>query len=89
MKVNVILFSDLRRITGEKNMQLEIPFHATVKNVIDQLVLTYGDDFKTAVIDERNNHYKMNFSVNKKLCQADQQLKENDTLTIIPTAGGG
>lgn len=89
MKINVILFSDLRRITGEKNLQIEIPLHSKVKNVIDQLVLIYGDDFKTAVIDESNNHYKMNFSVNKKLCQADQQLKESDTLTIIPTAGGG
>jgi molybdopterin converting factor small subunit len=89
MKVNILLFSDARRVVGSKNLQLDLPDSSTINDALGALGCIYGCDFEEAIFDKNNNHYKMIFSINSKLSQADSKLNEDDTLAIFPTSGGG
>jgi len=89
MKVDIFLFSDARRVVGEKQVQLDLAAGSTVEEALEALFDIYGIGLREAIVDEKNNHYKMIFSINKKMVQADQVLSDGDVLTIFPTAGGG
>ncbi len=89
MKVNIILFSVARKVVGSKNLQLDLADAATINDALGELGRIYGSNFEEAIFDKKNHHYKMIFSINSRLTQADRQLNEGDTLTIFPASGGG
>jgi molybdopterin converting factor small subunit len=89
MKVNIILFSDARRVVGSKNLQIELPDASTVNSALGELRRIYGSGFEEAIFDRKSNHYKMVFSINNKLSQVDKKLNAGDTLAIFPASGGG
>jgi MoaD family protein len=89
MRVNIILFSAIRQAVGSKNLQIELQDASTVNDALRELGLVYGSNFEEAIFDKINNHYKMIFSINSKLSQADSKLNEGDTLAIFPASGGG
>jgi MoaD family protein len=89
MKVNISLFSAARQAVGSKNLQIDLADAATINDALGELGRIYGSNFEEAIFDKKNNHYKMIFSINGKLSQADRQLNEGDTLAIFPASGGG
>lgn len=89
MIVHTVLFSEVRKIVGSKEITIELKENATVEDALELLCYKYGQSFKNAVIDEEKSHYKVNFSVNSNMTFANQVLEEGDTLKIFPVAGGG
>lgn len=89
MKVDVMLFAEARNVVGSKEITIELTPGSTVSDALTFMVAKYGDSFKKSVIDEKTNHYKMLFSVNKKVVQTNKVLNNGDILTIFPNAGGG
>ena len=85
-------FATVREVTGVKSIELEAE---TVKELLESLVMTYGDKFKDTVIDENTGNLKQFFScmVNGKRIELldgyDTVLKDKDSIALFPPVGGG
>ncbi|NHI89435.1 MAG: MoaD family protein [Candidatus Thorarchaeota archaeon] len=91
-QVLVKFFATVREVTGVKSLELEAE---TVKELLQSLVMTYGDKFKDTVIDENTGNLKQFFScmVNGKRIELldgyDTVLKDKDSVALFPPVGGG
>jgi len=50
VRVRVTLFGALANIVGEKNLE---PEALTLRDVVDELILRYGERFKSRLYDEK------------------------------------
>jgi molybdopterin synthase sulfur carrier subunit len=88
----VKFFATVREITGVKSIELEA---ATIRELLQSLVMTYGDKFKDTVIDEDTGNLKQFFScmVNGKRIELldgyNTVLKDKDSVALFPPVGGG
>ena len=91
-QVLVKFFATVREITGVKSIELEAE---TIRQLLQSLVVTYGDKFKDTVIDENTGNLKQFFScmVNGKRIELldgyDTVLKDKDSVALFPPVGGG
>lgn len=91
-KVKVVFPSVIASVTaGEKETEVSA---STLGEVIDRLVVKYGDAFKERIFDSSGNLSKfLNFYVNGKninfLKQLETQLNDGDKVLILPTVSGG
>jgi MoaD family protein len=91
-KVKVVFPSVIASVTaGEK--ETEVPA-STLREVIDRLVVKYGDVFKERILDASGNPRKLlNFYLNGRnvrfLKQLETQLNDGDKVLILPTVSGG
>ena len=85
-------FATVREITGVKSIELEAE---TIRQLLQSLVVTYGDKFKDTVIDKDTGNLKQFFScmVNGKRIELldgyDTVLKDKDSVVLFPPVGGG
>ena len=85
-------FATVREITGVKSIELEAE---TIRQLLQSLVVTYGDKFKDTVIDKDTGNLKQFFScmVNGKRIELldgyDTVLKDKDSVALFPPVGGG
>ena len=91
-QVLVKFFATVREITGVKSIELEAE---TIRQLLQSLVVTYGDKFKDTVIDKDTGNLKQFFScmVNGKRIELldgyDTVLKDKDSVALFPPVGGG
>jgi len=91
-KVKVVFPSVIASVTaGEKETEVSA---STLREVIDRLVVKYGDVFKGRIFDSSGNPRKLlNFYVNGKnvrfLKQLETPLNKGDKVLILPTVSGG
>ena len=91
-RVVVKLFTSLREIAGTKETAVE---GENVRQILDELVRTYGDRFYNAIFDEKTGKIRRYYSVlvngrNVYLLDGlDTKLSEGDTISIFPPVGGG
>ena len=85
-------FATVREITGVKSIELEAE---TIRQLLQSLVVTYGDKFRDTVIDKDTGNLKQFFScmVNGKRIELldgyDTVLKDKDSVALFPPVGGG
>lgn len=94
MKVEVKFFTSLREITGRKREEVQFQGTLTVGELLTQLSSKYGNEFMEYIYDEKGKvHGHLSILVNGKstnvLQRFDTQLKEGDTVAILPPVGGG
>ena len=91
-QVLVKFFATVREITGVKSIELEAE---TIRQLLQSLVVTYGDKFRDTVIDKDTGNLKQFFScmVNGKRIELldgyDTVLKDKDSVALFPPVGGG
>jgi molybdopterin synthase sulfur carrier subunit len=92
--VNVKLFLTLREAVGKTAVELSLPEHATIMDVINLMAREYGRGFSRYIFDEENKVREFfNFSVNgqniKYLNGLETKLKNGDSIVILPPTAGG
>ncbi len=95
MKIVVQYFTIIRNITGKKEEALDVPAETNVLNLLEQLIARYGTAFQRIVQSGGSNFpgLKVLFLINGQntelLGGLNAQLKNQDTLSIIPPLSGG
>jgi molybdopterin synthase sulfur carrier subunit len=90
--VKVKFFATVREVTGIKAIDMEAN---TIREVIDNLVVKYGQKFIDTVIDEETMNLKRFFScmVNGKRIELldgyETILNDGDAVALFPPVGGG
>lgn len=93
MKVNVKLFASLKSASGTSQTTVDIE-GSTVGDVIDDLIVQYGDKFKAEILEPDGNlrRYAKVF-VNgipvDRVSPLKNPVKEEDTLALFPPVLGG
>ena len=87
----VKFYGALARTTGDKEVEVE---SSTLRQVLNQLTLKYGESFKERIYDEKGNPKRfVNIYVNGKhvrfLNRLDTTIKHGDTVSIMPDVSGG
>jgi molybdopterin synthase sulfur carrier subunit len=92
MKVNVKFLASIRELVGVHEILFEISPGNTVESLLDILESRFGADFKEAVGKPEKNP-KVMFLVNGRdidfLKGPKTELKEGDTVVLIPPVAGG
>lgn len=94
MKVNVKFLASIREIVGEHDIWFEVNSGDTVESFLEVLESRFGAAFKDAVgkpFEDENP--KIRILVNGRdidfLQGAKTELKEEDTIVLIPPVAGG
>ncbi|UCC58075.1 MAG: MoaD family protein [Candidatus Bathyarchaeum sp.] len=94
MKVEVKFFTSLREITDKKVDEVQVQDTITVEGLLTQLSEKYGREFMEYLYNEKGKvHRYLSILVNGKsvniLQGLNTELKEGDTVAILPPVGGG
>jgi molybdopterin synthase sulfur carrier subunit len=94
MKVEVKFFTSLREITGKKADEIQLQSIITVEELLNLLSEKYGKKFREYIYNKKGKVQDfLSFLVNGRninvLQGFDTELKQGDTLAIIPPVGGG
>jgi sulfur-carrier protein len=94
MKVSVKFLASIREIVGAHEIWFEISSKDTMESLLEILKSRFGTDFKNAVGDPfEDENPKIRILVNGRdidfLQGAKTELKEGDTVVLIPPVAGG
>lgn len=94
VRVTIRFFTNLREITGKREEAVELTKGTTVDELIQFLSREYGEKFTSYLYDEKTGvHGYLQILVNGEsittLQEFKTELKDGDTLAIIPPVGGG
>jgi molybdopterin synthase sulfur carrier subunit len=94
MKVEVRFFTSLREITGKKVEEVQLQRTKTVEELLIEVSKRYGREFREYMYNgEGKVHSYLSILVNGRsinvLQGLDTELKEGDTIAILPPVGGG
>ena len=81
MRVTVRLFARLRDIVGASELGRDVPAHASVKTVWDQLVTEFPDLGVYAA--------SISAAVNADYARMDARLADGDEVAFLPPVSGG
>jgi len=81
MKIEIILFAQLKEIFGKTNFFLEVPKGNSVGEVVEQLERESGKDVFGGV--------PLVFAVNEHFEMAEKKLADQDELAILTPVSGG
>jgi molybdopterin converting factor small subunit len=81
MRVRAEFYSRLREIAGARNLQIELPEGASVRDLVRKLMIDYPAlrDFETSML----------FGLGVEFAQVDHVLHDGDTVAIMPPVQGG
>ncbi len=94
MKIEVKFFTSLREITGKKVDEVQSPSAITVEELLTRISEKYGKEFKEYLYNKKGKVQRhLVILVNGKsinvLQGSETELKEGDTVAILPPVGGG
>jgi len=94
MKIEVKFFTSLREITEKKSEKVQLQNTITVEELLTLLSEKYGKKFREYIYNKKGKvHGYLAILVNGKninvLQGFDTELKEGDTIAILPPVGGG
>ena len=81
IRIRVLLFAHLARETGEREITLELPEHATVSDALERLAGQYP---QVARMGQR-----LVSAVNMEYVKPRHRLSNGDELALIPPVSGG
>lgn len=93
LNVKVRFFTRLREITGTSEELLELPARTTVRTVLERLSAKHGRDFEEYLSAYDQSGFQLQFLVNGRsvanIQGLETEVKDGDTLAIVPPVGGG
>ena len=94
MKIKVKFFTSLREITGKKVDEIQSTGIIPVKELLSHLSKKFGKEFTEYLYDEEEKvRTYIQVLINGKSINSlkgfETELKEGDTVAILPPAGGG
>ena len=94
MQVEIKFFTSLREITGKKADEIQLQNVITIEELLTLLSEKYGKKFTEYIYNKKGKVQNfLSFLVNGKninvLQGFDTELKQGDTIVIIPPVGGG
>tara|TARA_B100000676_G_scaffold258748_1_gene267337 strand:+ start:6667 stop:6912 length:246 start_codon:yes stop_codon:yes gene_type:complete len=81
LKINILLFANLREIAKQSSLQLDVSEKAIVNDVIDIL--------KKEIPDIAPYFESIMIAVNMSYVENSYKLNNNDEMALIPPASGG
>ncbi len=81
ISIRLKFFAYARELVGRKEITFEIESDATVKNLMEQILMEYPS--------LREIHDHIIIAVNKNTCKSDRRLKDGDEVAILPPVSGG
>lgn len=94
MKLNVNFFATLRRVTGGKTVEFDLPDEVTAGEVLDAVIERFPA-MRADLLDENGElHRHCHMFINGRgvpflLEKMDTVVKPGDTVNIFPAVGGG
>lgn len=94
MKLNVNFFATLRRVTGTKTVEFDLPDEVTAGQVLDAVIERFPD-MRADLLDENGElHRHCHMFINGRgvpflLEKMDTVVRPGDTVNIFPAVGGG
>ncbi len=94
ISIQVEFLSSLVNITKEKKILVDVQQGSTVKMVLEALVLRYGKDFNEKIYDSSKGLsvfiiILLNGQDIRSLKGINAEVREGDTLVMIPAIAGG
>ena len=94
IRVDVKYFSNVRVLTGESGLTLELPDGSSVRDLLIIVAARYGDELSEYLFtDEGGLHSHVVVILNGRgagvLEGLDTTLNDGDRVAILPTIGGG
>ena len=81
MKINILLFANLKEIAQQSSLQLDVPETAIVSDIIDIV--------KKEIPDIAPHFKSIMIAVNMIYVENNFKLNNNDEVALIPPASGG
>ncbi|WP_206830986.1 molybdopterin converting factor subunit 1 [Alicyclobacillus fructus] len=81
MRVDIRLFANVKEIAGRDKLELDVPDHATVSDVVQALRDAYPQ------LREALQHVMV--AVNLEFADPSRRVQEGDEIALIPPVGGG
>ena len=85
MRIQVILFANIKELLGCKNKEVDLPHGQTVAHLCRQLV-GLGDQW-AALFGEPSAQLKV--AVNQRMASWDTELRDDDEVAFFPPVTGG
>ncbi|MCK4895863.1 MAG: MoaD/ThiS family protein [Candidatus Heimdallarchaeota archaeon] len=93
MIVNIHCFGQIRTLTKEKIVEMNIRDNATIPYVLDEFVKKYGETMEKLLYNEGKIRDFYTIQVDKKHVKneefEDYNLQDGETIAIIPFIAGG
>lgn len=94
INITVKFLSLLADYAGEEESNLKVGENTSVKDIIKNLTLRYGDNFKSKILDSQNVLSKyiiiiLNDVDIRSFDGLDTTVKEGDEVTFLPVIAGG
>jgi MoaD family protein len=89
MKVDLLFFAQLRDLAGVRDREIGITAGSTLADLIEQLCVEYGADFRHQIETAQGLRIMVNGRENEVLQGRETELKEGDTVTFFPLVFGG
>ena len=92
--VEVNFFSDVKMLTKDGKIEIEIPDQSKVLDLLKILVRNYGESLDRYIFDDKNYlNRHLAIIVNGRgigvLNGLDTTLREGDSISLMPAIGGG
>ncbi len=81
MKVDVLLFAQLRDAISADHLELEVEDGTTVSQLAEELMASRGD--------ERVRGLPLRYAVDETFVSDDYRLRDGDSVALIPPVSGG
>ena len=90
-QVKILFHAMFKEIVGTREINRKLSRNATLKEVLDNLAMEYGKDFKS-IVDPTTGQVSVDMLVmvnGQSIRKTDMQLKDQDVIMISVPVGGG
>ena len=93
MIINIHCFGQIRTLTKERIVEMNIKDNATVPDVLDEFVKKYGETMEKLLYNEGKIRDFYTVQIDKKHVKTEEyeyyNLRDGQTIAIIPFIAGG
>ncbi len=93
MKISIIVFGQIRQITGTNKIQLEVPYGITIEQSLHLLEKKHEPKLNNILFSNERLSSFYSILINGKSCPISdlktKEVKEGDKISLVPYIAGG
>jgi MoaD family protein len=90
LRVRTLYFARLRELTGREAEELDVPEGSRCIDVVRAIAERYGEDLRRYLFDESGSlRRSLAIALNGERASPEAEVKEGDTVVVIPPISGG